>query len=235
MDYKILLIENQYLQFLKIKKQLNNLGNTVYPEDENSYKEFTDLVRIYLNPRYGGIEDGSKRKSVFEIIAKRIKDGDFDVLIIDYILVGCSAGLNGIFLAEKLREIKKGTPIIFLSRESPDQPEIKDKLDERFNPFEWIPKGYDGREIFEEKYFEKNVIKGIEKCIGKEVAELLCEIKNSAKFLTFRSRIEDLMDKSFSSAQKNRIKEFVGELPTRITSELETLLKLLENENKQGK
>ena len=65
---KILLIENQYRQFIKIKTYLENAGYTVCPTDADSFNEFINYVRIYLNPRYGGTEEGSRRKKVFNKI-----------------------------------------------------------------------------------------------------------------------------------------------------------------------
>ena len=191
---KILLIENQYRQFIKIKTYLNNVGYTVCPTDEvgDPFNEFIDYVRIYLNPRYGGIEEKSRRKEVIERIVKEINTEDFDALIIDYILVGNHVSKTGIFLAETLRDNKVTTPIIFLSREKSNQPKIINNLKEKLEPFEWIHKGYDGREILDEEYFNRYVIKGIQKCIGKSASQLLDEIAKSQTFNDYKKRINKI-------------------------------------------
>jgi len=233
---KILLIENQYRQFNRIKTYLNGTRYTVFPKDEESdtFDEFINYVRIYLNPRYGGTNEGSRRKDVFERIVNKIKRGNFDLLLIDYILVGCSAGLTGIFIAKELRDIGITTPIIFLSREKSNQPEITNNLNKNLEPYEWIHKGFDGREILDETYFNSYVIKGIKKCIGKSVSQLLNEITKSKTFIgknDFKTRIVNLLKKDIRISRGKRIEleEFVKTIGQKTSHNLETLLKSIEN------
>ncbi len=237
---RILLIENQYTQFRRIKTHLNNAGYTVYPTDEGGdlFNEFMDYVRIYLNHRYGGIQEGSRRKKVFEKIVEKINDGDFDAFIIDYILVGCSAGLTGIFLAEKFRDKGITTPIIFLSREKSNQPEITNNLNKNLEPFKWIHKGYAGREILEDEYFRQNVIKIIEECIGKSAVELLDKIASSGTFgekekITSQINIIRGKDIKISKKHKGELEQVVKNTSKITDEKLMKLLKAIENGSEQ--
>ena len=131
-------------------------------------------------------------------------------MIIDYILVGCSAGLTGIFLSEKLRGKGITTPIIFLSREKPNQPEITINLNKNLEPFKWIHKGYDGREILDEEYFKSDVIKEIEKCFRKSSLQMIdIIITDSGSSDDFIDDLKELREKIISTRQYKLLEKYL--------------------------
>jgi len=154
----ILLIENQIEQYKNIKKYLNREGFTVYPTEEN-YIEFIDLIRIFLNNRYGGTENNTRRRKAFDEIINKLREYSPDFLFIDYKLIGNSDSENGYFLAKKFRiwaQIK--TPILFLSKVNKNQESILNDIEtNEVQPFVWATKGYAGQDINYKEYI-KNVI-----------------------------------------------------------------------------
>lgn len=93
---KIILIENQYTQFKEIRRHLCNSGFEVFPpENQNEFKKFLDLIRIFLNKRYGGTELNSHRANAFKEILIIIEYEKPEIIIIDNILVGYHDPENG--------------------------------------------------------------------------------------------------------------------------------------------
>ncbi len=243
----ILLIENQYRQFLKIKKYLNDAGFNVYPLCQD-FISFIDLIRVYLNPRYGGIQSGSRRDGAFQEIVAYIGEIQFDVIIIDYILVGCHVAETGIFLAKKLRKQGIDTPIIFLSRERYNQPEIMKALTKDLKPYKWIHKGYDGREILEKEYFEQHVITGIEESLQESIRQILMKIAESNTFKDMRYNGENTewTDKLYTKivekmeirtpvnrAMRNQVNDFLKNVAIKTSEDFNQLLKELNNGGEQ--
>lgn len=178
----IFLIENQIFQFIEIKKNLNNNGFIVYPDIPNNdtiienikeYKRFIDLIRILLNTRYGGIEDGAKRKKALDKIIEIIHDKKPSLFIIDHILVGCHDAETGIDLAIKLRENNITNPIIFLSRTDENDVKIKKDFPKVDEPKSWIHKGYSGNRVNEPTYFNEHVIPEIEKLLKSSYDDIV--------------------------------------------------------------
>lgn len=156
---RIVVIENQYTQFKKIRDYLSEYYD-VYPrKDLEEFKEFIDLVRVFLNPRYGNLEEDSIREKAFGKLLKFITENIHpEIIIIDYILVGCHEAKNGIFLAKKFRENGIFVPFIFLSREWLDNYNVIEKYNKISEPKKWIEKGFAGKDILDEDYFTKHVL-----------------------------------------------------------------------------
>ncbi len=154
---KILVIENQFIQFQKIINLLDSAGYKSFP-DEDSFKEYIDWIRIYLNPRY----NSDRRNKFWEKILKKTKDYNAEVFIIDHILVGPHNAQDGIDLAIKFRASGIKTPIIFFSRTEGNSPDICDRLPKVLEKKVWVFKGYARADILEERFFEKEVIPKIE-------------------------------------------------------------------------
>lgn len=166
-EVKVLLIENQFAQFQRFRKNLaprhwpDNFAKfcEVYPqEDLASFCWFMDLVRVYLNPRFGDFTQQSKRHKALLEILKVIRQRHFHLIILDYILVGSHDALNGIALARKLRDENIDIPILFISREHHDKYHIRKKLTADLEPYYWVNKGHAGRDIQKTKFFKKQVL-----------------------------------------------------------------------------
>lgn len=177
MNEKILVIENQWTQFEKIRDKLLTCGEAynIYPSDDNSHKQFLDWIRICLDTRYGG----DRRMKYRQIVIEYIKNYNPDLIIIDHILVGCHNGETGIDLAIYLRkEGNISVPILFLSRSDINTPNICKQYPEIDEPRIWIPKGFKGKENLERDYFKDTVLKAIKKLLKKKKPTLKEEIIN---------------------------------------------------------
>ncbi len=184
---KIILIENQYSQFKQIYQHLIQAGFTVYPSDKlEDFKNFIDIIKIFLNKRYGGIEEGSRRSIVFNEILNIIKNNfKPSLFIIDYILIGHHEGQTGIYLGQMLRKSKITEPILFLSKAARNNNDILFNLGKELEPRDWCDKGYAGEDILDEEYFTNHVLVKINEMIKKvddHYFNIINGILNSGKF-----------------------------------------------------
>lgn len=179
MNKKIVIIENQLTQFEKIRNKLAYCEDTynIYP-DIDSYKEFLDWIRIYLDTRY----EEKRRLNFFRKIVNKIKEENPDLLIIDHILVGCHSGKTGIDLALKLRtEGKIATPILFLSRSDLNTPHISSQYPKIAEPREWVSKNSKKKENLEDAYFNDHIMDIIKKLLKKERTPIKDRIINQLR------------------------------------------------------
>ncbi|MBD1362965.1 hypothetical protein IDJ77_04005 [Mucilaginibacter sp. ZT4R22] len=186
---KVLLIENQYLQFKSIRKELQEHYEgefEIYPleigDEETDRKEFEalmDQVRIALNERYGKMEN-KKSKSVLRTL---IKDENFDLLIIDYKLVGYDGAPTGIQLASDFRADNIRCPILFLSRTPDNRSDILTTRGSVSEPYSWASKGYSDHDLLDGGYVNSDVTSKIDALIKlnklEEVQTILLSLVRS--------------------------------------------------------
>jgi len=161
---KILLVENQYLQFKKVAFMLRSERFEVFPTGRK-YISFINDVRIFLNERYGPLDKPGKRATAYTNIVAALAGIKPDIFIIDQVLVGHHKALDGIHLVEKLRSIYKEQPVIFLSRTANNDEHVMESLPKIGQPHVWINKGYFGEEILNKEYFDKYVLAKVKKLI----------------------------------------------------------------------
>ncbi len=174
---RILIIENQFVQFKDIIKLLGNSGFDFFP-DENTFVEYIDAVKIYLNPRYP-IE---RRNSFLDKLIEMTTNFNPEILIIDHILIGAHDGEDGIDLALKFREKNLNQPIIFFSRTEQNNIDVSFKLPKVSHNKEWISKGYSGADILEEIFFKERVIPKIESFLPKTLSEKIIKKLTEKKY-----------------------------------------------------
>lgn len=167
---RILIIENQFIQFKEIIKLLDSAGYQSFP-DQNSFRAYLDAIKIYLNPRYSY----DRRTLFLNKLLDMTTQFNPEILIIDHILVGTHDAQDGIDLAVMFREKGLKQPIIFFSRTELNNIDICDKLPKVSLIKEWIFKGYSGAEILEEKFFQEMVIPKIESLLNKSITERTLE------------------------------------------------------------
>jgi len=170
---KILLIENQHRQFQTITDLLRKFlpSPVIFPSD-GEYVGFIDRIRVYLNLNY----HESIRTRVLEDIKTNVKDFNPDIFIIDHILVGCHKSQTGLDLAIKLGTLGFDQPIIFLSRTLDSEESVMTKLPYVKSQCEWVHKGYAGKGVLVEEYFEGEVAKRIRKYLVLDDVNDLDEI-----------------------------------------------------------
>ncbi|HEY8560159.1 MAG TPA: hypothetical protein VIL74_07270 [Pyrinomonadaceae bacterium] len=185
---KVLIVENQFLQFKAIHYLLNKAGFEIFP-DENSFKEFLDGVRICLNTRYTPIR---QNKYWNKILGKTIEYNP-DIIIIDHILVGSHEAEDGIDLAIKFRKYNVKQPFIFFSRTDINNIDICDRLPKVLPKSRWIVKGYSGADILEPIFFEKKVIPEIEALLDSNLGnEQTSTLIDSSKLLRLKDKLAGL-------------------------------------------
>ena len=197
MKEKILIVENQIIQFRRISEHLARKGYNTIPS-KKEYSSFLDYVRVKINPQY---ESTYKNRCFDKIIAYIAKESP-DLIIMDHILGGSCKCETGIGLAEKLFTV---TPLPFLFLSRTEHSEKNRLLDyDRFRKAypgmsEWAHKGYFGDEILEEGYFTSYVIPLIEKLLPQN------------KSIEMRNHINNLLLLTFSNSehklQLTRLKE----------------------------
>lgn len=172
---RILIIENQIIQFRLLSEYLTHTcGYDIYPSTDEEYLEFMDYVRVFLNKQY----DTIYRDKAFLSIRRKIELFRADLVIMDYVLCGPSIGCSGVYLADKLFDENETDnrplccPILFLSRTHSNKDKIMNEY-EGFcakhpdNAFIWLPKGYYGGDVLNEKYINHKIIPSIEKLINQ--------------------------------------------------------------------
>jgi nucleoside phosphorylase len=188
---KILIIENQITQFKDIIKLLDKFGYQSFP-DEETFKEYIDWIRIYLNPRY----TSDRRNQFWEKILAKTKDYNAEVIIIDHILVGSHNAEDGINLAIKFRESGITQPIIFFSRTDVNSIDICNRLPNVSGKKDWIFKGYSRADILEPSFFEKEVIPKIKNFMNPSIdlptVVILTAIQE--EYLAVKSHLKDIVD-----------------------------------------
>jgi len=172
---KVILVENQISQFTKLSVLLK-YKYSLFPKHTKDFIDFMDLIRVFLNPRYGKLIDDttgefiedSIRKKTFDKILTIIRNEKPNLIVLDNILVGNHEGENGIFFAKILRKLYKEQPllpIIFLTRTNKSSVKIKKDLSSITHPFEWLEKGYFKGENLSEEYIKEILIPKIEDLI----------------------------------------------------------------------
>lgn len=216
-NYKIVLIENQKVQFDTISSLFrdrpgSNIHYEIFPK-EKDYTLFLDCIKVYLNEYYKPVHNAFALKRLIDMIHNFRLDQDNTephVFIIDHKLVGCHKSLSGIDLAIELRNNQgfKVQPMIFLSRTSKADPKVMEGLPHLSGIHEWIPKGYAGKEILDDEYFKKNVLNIIPGLIKKagfnSYIDKLEYIANSSRM---GDHISVLKPKIQSIKAKNEITE----------------------------
>ena len=203
MRKKIMIIENQYTQYKKLKTHLANKNYSIVPagvlinngDNHMGFESFINKYKIFLNPIYGGLEDKTLRKKMFNEITEEIKNTKPNLLIIDIILVGSHLGKNGIFLAKWLRDNGISTPILFLSKLPFNKMEILDELTNALQPYEWVSKGYYGKNILDEDYIDNQVISRIKALISGGIIDYLKVFLDSRVFNRYLNDLRTLIDK----------------------------------------
>lgn len=203
MNKKIVIIENQLTQFEKIRNKLAYCEEaySIYP-DIDSYKEFLDWIRIYLDTRY----EEKRRSNFFGKIVNKIKEENPDLLIIDHILVGCHSGKTGIDLALRLRmEGEIATPILFLSRSDLNTPHISSQYPKIAEPREWVSKNSKKKENLEDTYFNSHIMETIKKLLEKERATIKERIINQLRDRSADTPTESKMENTINELTKQFI------------------------------
>jgi hypothetical protein len=199
----ILLIENQYTQFKHMAVMLRDERFVVFPK-RRDYLDFMNNIRIYLNPRYGEEQQGSKRAAAFKRIVEYIGDNKPELFIVDQVLVGNHAGLDGLFLMQQLRLVFKMQPILFLSRTPANEERVMEVLPTIEPPNCWINKGYFGEEILDKDYFARQVIRRMNMYINNSFSE---EIKTIIESL--RTKYYDPMNKEILAKYRERLDSYL--------------------------
>lgn len=174
---RILIIENQFIQFKDIIKLLDNSGFDFFP-NENKFDEYLDAIKIYLNPRYP-IE---RRNLFLNKLIEMTANYNPELLIIDHILIGAHDGEDGIDLAVKFRENNFNQPIIFFSRTEQNNIDVCVKLPKVSHCKEWISKGYSGADILEAAFFNERVIPRIQSLLSEPLSEKILKKLNDRKY-----------------------------------------------------
>jgi hypothetical protein len=238
---RILIIENQFIQFKDITKLLDREGYDSFP-DVYSFKEYIDAIKINLNPRY----TNDRRKSFLEKAIEVTNQFNPEILIIDHILVGTHDAQDGIDLAIKFRENNLNQPILFFSRTELNNIDVCDKLPKVNLLKEWVFKGYSGDDILNPDYFKKEVIKRIEELLSKSKIENseLYIINNLVPFVTellkikleANSRAAD-SERSTSIALLEQLKQTLNDFSSSqkvITKEIESEFSNLKSVTSEG-
>lgn len=188
---KILVIENQFTQFKKITKLLDTAGYQSFP-DEETFKDYIDWIRIYLNPRY----TRDRRDHFWKKILVKTIDFAAEVFIIDHILVGTHNAEDGIDLAMKFRENGITQPFIFFSRTDINSIDVCRRLPNVSPKKDWIFKGYSGAAILEPEFFRNEVIKKIEEFLNPSIVLPTVVILTAIQeeYLAVKSYLKEIKD-----------------------------------------
>lgn len=207
--HKILLIENQIIQYREIRTKLS-LDFHVFPE-ENDFIEFTDHVRILLTKRYDNAYNspGERRIVAINWVLDYIKDKGIDVILMDHILVGHHSGENGIHLAKKFIDNHINIPIIFLSRSHINDQKVQETLNnvDIVDPI-WVEKGYAGQGIGDDWYFKRNIIGKIKYIIGHPLNQIIDDLISLRSLSEFHEALQKLRDVEINSQQLKELREF---------------------------
>lgn len=169
---KILVIENQFLQYELLKKGLEDEDNIILPPNRDAYVEFIKAIKVYVAERCYPEE---YRNACFDVIRNIIKPDNgvpVDLIIMDYKLGGSSICLTGQDLAiEVWGKIDRSIPILFLSRTAfSDERRFtqSDEMRDSCYRFDWLMKSFWGQDVMEDLFIKKTVKKKVHEMLVKE-------------------------------------------------------------------
>lgn len=200
---KILIIENQYDDYLTIRRQLLS-RHQVVPED-GDFIWVMDYIRVYLNRDY----DPLRCKLAFDTIITYIEKHQVEFIIVDYRLSGTESGLTGVDFIEELRGIDSRSwnlcPYMFLTRTSKNLESVAEKLIHVGGKEPtWIDKGLGGMNINNEDYFKKNILNKIAEMVSQsEVNKFIDAIESIKKLLPLDFKHYKILDQIIEEVKQN--------------------------------
>lgn len=251
---KVLIIENQFLQFELLVNGLKDdfLTLPLYDPDlynrEAIYTNFTDLVRVSLDDRY---EKTKSDKAFLELLAYFTFHKP-DILLIDHILLGYTGAPTGFNLASKIRKQYQDSniPILFVSRSPREQAKVITGMLSTTGSRDWVNKSYYSGGVLEKTYIEKRIIPKINALLksvkGDNSRDVILEILREQKVIeiTERWKSADLQNlntkiwlvRQFRESEINRISDFskvvAGENEPAIEIFLKEILTIINDESR---
>lgn len=222
---KILLIENQYLQFRSIRAELQQHYREeieLHPKynaadmelDRSEYVKIIDRVRVALSERYGTPENQVALNDLTDLIIHN----HYHLIIIDHKLIGYDNAPTGIELATRLRDNNIRTPILFLSRTPENRSDVVERRRSMLAPYDWVSKGYSDHDLMESGYINESVITKIDRLLKHNRLEeaqfaLLGIIRMTALEKFVKAHVAQLInervhDFEFDEGQRDEILKF---------------------------
>ena len=165
MNERILVIENQYLQFDLLKKgllsndRIKERGIDILPSDKDQFRKLIGAVKVYANKSYSKEYREICQDAIFEFVAGKEKDNPVDLIILDYKLGGSIECLTGVDIAKLIWAYFPKIPVLFLSRVDysvRDRYFQVDDIETKYKK-EWLMKGFMGDETLDGDYINYTI------------------------------------------------------------------------------
>ena len=247
---KVLIIENQHMQFQQLQTVLSSdtldPSIEVLPKEEDFVK-LISAVKVFLCENY----PSKYRNKCLDYLLGEIKGKKgtrpVDLIILDYKLSGSIEGRDGIYLANKIWEAYYNTPILFLSRVDyarRDRYSYEKSIDPDYR-HSWLMKGFLGEDTLGEEYIRYSVYNEIIKLTGgseedlarinepmiKKVAAILedpsCEGMDRTRwneFLIFLKRYPRTIPDSLAQKVSDHFSRRDSSIDEQFNKEMETLM-----------
>lgn len=179
MNERILIIENQILQFEQLAEVLPRVGDRkleIYPLGEE-YRELIGAVKVFVYDRYPKAYRDRCRDVILEHVFCDDRNRPVDLIIMDYKLGGSVKCKTGVDVALLIWMIYPNIPILFLSRV-----DFADKG--RFHQIEsidsqhrqsWLMKGFMGEKELDKSFIQNTVynkiIELLDQCTMPAISE----------------------------------------------------------------
>lgn len=162
MNERILIIENQYLQFQQLVDVLPKCGERnleVFPSGREAYTKLISAIKVFVYDGYPKDYRDRCQDVILDSIICGTPPRSVDLIIMDYKLGGSMKCKTGVDLALMIWRYFPNVPILFLSR-------VDYAVRERFLQVEsvnrqyrkdWLMKGFMGAETLDETFIKHTV------------------------------------------------------------------------------
>lgn len=178
MSKRILIVDNQFVQYELLTNCLLKKGYIISPSDRDNYSTFISAVKVYIN------ETGypaNYREACFDVIKNYCvpeKETPVDLIIMDHKLGGSTVCKTGYDLAIDIwQKVDKNILVLFLSRTDYSEEYSfaqRHDLEVSNYHFDWLMKGFLGEETMQKLFIEKVVCEKMEQLLSKEWPVFTC-------------------------------------------------------------
>lgn len=254
MRNRVLIVENQFVQYELMTNCLLKKGYIISPSGRDEYTSLISAVKVYINESGYSVD---YREACFDVIKKFClpeKESPVDLIIMDYKLGGSTVCRTGYDLAIDIwKKVDKNIPVLFLSRTDYSEEygfEQRREMECSSYHFDWLMKGFLGEETMQCLFVEKTVCGKMEQLLSKEwpavpcVNQFIIDMINKLLSLSVMARYDMDSFKEMKNYFLNRTEKideeslFVKELRKRVSEnratvrgELESYYKDIHNEN----
>lgn len=176
MNERVLIIENQYLQFEQLSNVLPSIKEralNVIPDGKDTFRKLISAVKVWVYKDYPDVYREKCKSIILDFVLGADRSNPVDLIILDYKLGGGMDSLSGIDVANMIWSQNPRIPILFLSRvdySSKKRFLQSENLKGHFKNA-WLMKGFLGEETLAKDFIQYTVYNKIVHLLDGENAK----------------------------------------------------------------